>query len=103
MYLIEIFLPLNDNDGQRLPAAVFVRVRDELSSKFGGLTAFTRAPAHGIWQPDKASAPARDEIVIYEVMSPTLDRLWWQDYRRDLESLFRQEKILMRATLVEML
>ena len=50
MYLIQILLPLYRNDGQALPRALFRQVRDELIERFGGLTAYTRAPASGYWQ-----------------------------------------------------
>ena len=49
MHLVQILLPVYDNEGNELPQVEFRRVRSELSHRFGGLTAFTRAPAEGIW------------------------------------------------------
>jgi hypothetical protein len=37
-------------------------------------------------------------VVIVEVMADELDRAWWAGYRRVLESRFRQDEILIRAT-----
>ncbi|MGY8821217.1 MAG: hypothetical protein ACKVLM_17665 [Pseudomonadales bacterium] len=102
MYLIHLFLPLYDNDQQPLPKSLFSEVRDGLIHKFGGLTAHSRAPVDGLWQEDGSHA-VRDDLVIYEVMTPELDRAWWTDYRESLETRFRQEHILIRAQQVELL
>jgi hypothetical protein len=101
MYLVEILLPLYDNEGQPFGRSDFDRVRDELAETFGGVTAFRRSPAEGVWADD--GEQSRDRVVIYEVMADALDRAWWQAYRRALEGRFRQERILMRATACEQL
>ena len=74
MYLIQILLPLYRNDGQALPRALFRQVRDELIERFGGLTAYPRAPASGYWQEDPQAPPNHDDSVIYEVMAARLER-----------------------------
>ncbi|WP_144958891.1 hypothetical protein [Pseudomonas oryzihabitans] len=102
MYLIQLLLPLNDNDGQRLPGALFQEVREELVARFGGLTAFSRAPVEGLCQ-DEAERVEDDELLVYEVMTEALDRAWWADYRRQLETAFRQREILIRAQPTERL
>jgi hypothetical protein len=46
------------------------------------------------------SAPGqteRDDIVIYEVMVDSIDSEWWAAYRRELESRFVQEELVIRA------
>jgi hypothetical protein len=103
MYLIDVLLPLYDNDRQPLPRTLFQQVSAELTEKFGGLTAHTRAPAQGLWQSDADAPPVRDDIVIYEVMAESLDRAWWQDYRSRLEARFRQEQVIIRAQTVHLL
>jgi len=102
MLLIQLLLPLYDNDNQPLPKALFNDVRHELIERFGGLTAYTRAPANGLWLEDGEHA-VRDKLVIYEVMVPKLDHAWWQDYRSSLEARFRQERIMVRAHRVSLL
>jgi hypothetical protein len=92
MYLIHILLPLKDNKGKPLGRKLFRAVADELTEKFGGLTAHTRAPAEGLWK-EGISAPDKDEIVIYEVMAESLDGRWWGKYRKGLEKRFRQEEV----------
>lgn len=96
MHLVQILLPLADNGGQEFPKEMFRDVQRELTDRFGGLTAFTRAPAEGRWA-EGGGAPCHDDIVIFEVMAEELDRAWWQGYRAGLERRFRQESILIRA------
>ena len=101
MHIVEILLPLRDNDGQRFPSTLYARVREELVGRFGGLTAFTRSPAEGVWE--EGGQRSRDEIVLFEVMSDGIDRNWWQRYRAALEQLFDQDEIVVRAHEIELL
>lgn len=102
MHLIEILLPLSDNDGKPFAADLYNRVRDELVEHFGGVTAFTRSPAEGLTK-EGGGEPDRDEIVILEVMADWLDRGWWRGYRTELERRFQQDEIVVRAREVELL
>jgi hypothetical protein len=102
MRRIEIFLPLYDNVGRRIPKRIFDQTAHELTEKFGGLTAYTRAPATGLWKKTNRHT-ARDDLVIYEVMCRTLNRTWWRRSRRQLERRFQQEKIVIRVQQVELL
>lgn len=102
MQLIQILLPLYDNEGRRFPSARYDAVRAELTERFGGLTAHTRAPAEGIWA-DEGMPPSRDDIVIFEVMADRLERAWWRDYRQALEREFRQDAIIIRSQDIELL
>ena len=100
--LVEVLLPVVDPEGTPFPATLFRAVREELVERFGGLTAFTRAPAVGLWKEDASAPPARDDVVVYEVVTASLDTAWWKDYRRGLERRFRQERVLVRATTVRL-
>jgi hypothetical protein len=102
LQLIQILLPLFDNEGAPFPQAAYRLVTGELTERFGGLTAFTRAPAEGLWK-DEAARTTRDEIVVLEVMTKVIDRVWWRDYRRALEARFRQDEIVIRAQVIERL
>ena len=102
MFLIQLLLPLYDNDGRQFNAASRSRIRRELTQKFGGVTAYTRAPAEGTWE-DADGQTHRDDIVIVEVMTEVLDREWWQSYAADLASRFDQEEVIVRATAFESL
>jgi len=102
MHLIQLFLPLRDDTGQRFGRANFDRVREELTEQFGGVTAFVRSPAAGAWEDDDGDVQ-RDEMILIEVMVETLDRGWWQSYREEVRERFRQDELLVRATAVQVL
>lgn len=102
IHLVQLLLPLYDNAGRAFPAEHYTAVRDELTERFGGLTAYTRAPAQGLWQ-ETDGPPKRDDIVVYEVMTDTLDRAWWRGYRRTLERRFAQDELVIRSQAVERL
>ncbi|HYD54936.1 MAG TPA: hypothetical protein VEA99_20035 [Gemmatimonadaceae bacterium] len=101
-HLVQLLLPLRDNDGAAIEPRHFREVRDELTTRFGGLTAYTRAPADGLWT-DGGEDAARDQIVIYEVMTDRIDPDWWDAFRRALERRFRQETIVIRALPITMM
>lgn len=102
MHLVELFLPLRDEGGTSFPKEMFDAVRDELTEVFGGVTAFTRTPATGLWEDDGGEV-RRDEVVLFEVMAAQLDHGWWRRYRKELEQRFHQDEVLVRATAVERL
>lgn len=94
MHLVQILLPLADSDANAFPDELLRGVQAELSQRFGGLTAYSRAPAKGVWT--QSGAEREDDIIIVEVMAQTLDEAWWRNFRR-LEDLLSQETIVIRA------
>jgi hypothetical protein len=101
MHLVEIFLPLADNNGDYFDDVKFAVVRDTLAKQFGGVTAFARAPAQGVFRQNGRNI--RDDIIVIEVMAEELDRGRWTGYRKQLEEEFAQDEIMIRATLIEKL
>jgi hypothetical protein len=97
--LVQILVPVYDNSGQRFPKEHFAKVRTKLTHAFGGLTAFTRAPAEGLW--DAGGAVKRDDIIVIEVMTDMLDRSWWREYKIELERLFEQDEMIIRVQTYE--
>ena len=95
-YLVQLLLPLRDNSGTPFPQHTFEQVRSELTERYGGVTAYLRSPASGVWKDDRGEV-ARDEVVMVEVMVDGLDRQGWDNYRRTLEDRFRQAEVLARA------
>ena len=65
-------------------------MRHELTDRFGGITAFVRSPAVGLWKDDEEDV-TRDDVVMFEVMAEHLDDGWEKRYRQKLEHSFRQE------------
>jgi len=102
MYLIQILLPLYDNNGQQFPQHEYERVRDELTEHFGGITTYVRSPAKGLWK-ESSTITVHDDIVIYEVMTELLDRQWWLAYRQELAVRFRQEVLIVRASEMQLI
>jgi hypothetical protein len=102
MHLIQLLLPLRDKDGQPFPRALYKQLKEELVERFGGLTVYTRAPASGLWQ-EADGEPVQDDIVIYEVMTDTLDPAWWGARRGELEIQFAQESLVVRAQTLQLL
>jgi hypothetical protein len=51
-FLVQMILPLYNNNGRPFAPEMLKQVRTELSEKFGGLTAYTRTPAEGTWEDD---------------------------------------------------
>ena len=99
MHLVQLLLPLKDQDGKPFPRSTYRRIREVLTDRFGGLTAYTRAPAEGLW--DDGDEVDYDDIIVYEVMVPDLDRAWWREYRADLEREFDQDELVVRAQSIE--
>src|SRR5690606_551151 len=97
MHLIQVLLPLYDNDANPISPELFQRVRSELSSRYGGRTVYSQSPAGGLWQVDERQSPVHDELILFDVMTDQLDRAWRSDYRRQLEERFVQEEIEIRA------
>ncbi len=97
MHLVEILLPLRGNDGTPLPAEEFTRVRDVLTRRFGGLTAFTRAPAEGVWKAPANDKVSHDDIAVIEVMAESINAEWWTGFRGELETGLAQAEIVIRS------
>jgi len=51
----------------------------------------------------RRGAVQRDEVVLLEVMAEHVDHGWWAAYREDLQSRFRQDEVLIRASAMERL
>lgn len=96
MHLIQIVLPLYDNDGALVPRERFTVTLKELTDAFGGATAFTRSPAEGFWETPRGGVQ-REDVVVVEAMADALDEGWWHAYKGTLEARFAQETILIRA------
>jgi len=101
MHLVELFLPVTDNDGNDFDDALFAQVGKELTDKFGGMTSFSRSPAEGL--SEDGGKKVHDEIIVMEVICNAIDREWWKRYRKELEARFEQDEILIRASQIEKL
>ena len=72
----------------------------ELTQRFGGVTAYSRSPATGLWKRTEADVE-RGQVIMIEVVVEALDREWWAQYRGKLEQRFGQEEVHARALPIE--
>ena len=85
MHLVQMLLPTH-RDGAAVPAAEFAAVRLELTDRFGGVTAYSRAPASGLWKRTEDEVEG-DQVIMVEVVVEVFDRDWWAGYRGSSKSL----------------
>jgi len=102
VHLVQILLPITDNYGVPFGEPLFAEVRRDLTQRFGGVTAYMRAPATGLWTAPTGHVD-RDEVVIVEVMVDAIDRDWWKGYRNELSGRFQQRELVIRSMPIEML
>ncbi|MBD1432293.1 inorganic diphosphatase [Sphingobacterium sp. DN00404] len=95
--LFEIFLPLKNNKNSAFPQHYFDDLRHLLVRKFGGVTVYQRSPVTGIWD-NPEEGHERDELIIYEVMSSTGEEVFWTQLKADLANQFKQDKLLIRSS-----
>lgn len=62
MQLIQIFLPLYDNNKQLFPKSLYDDLRNKLKDKFGGVTFYRNTPAEGLWK-DETGKTSHDELI----------------------------------------
>jgi hypothetical protein len=96
VHLVQLLLPIADAEGRAFSRAHYEGLAGELSERFGGLTAYTRAPATGLWE-ERPGRTVRDEVVVFEVMIDAIDEAWWAGLRQRLERLFDQQELVIRA------
>ena len=102
MQLVQIFLPLYDNNKQLFAKSLYDDLRNKLKDRFGGITFYRNTPAEGLWK-DEAGKTNYDELIIAEVMVKDLDKEWWKQFKRNLTQIFRQDEILITCVLFEKL
>jgi hypothetical protein len=101
MYVVEVFLPLDNGRGEPIPGDIIEGLVAGLADRYGGATAYGRQPASGFWKQE--TTLERDRIIVVEVMVRDVDIAWWTDYRTRLEGEFEQEAVLIRSTLCSVL
>jgi hypothetical protein len=102
MHLVQLLLPLYTNAGDPIGEEAFSTVRRELTERFGGVTAYARAPASGLWKTGDGRVH-RDDMMMVEVVVEHLDPAWWGVYRTGLERRFEQDSLFVRAIPIERL
>ncbi len=102
---VDIYLPLDYNDGRPIPDSKYVALQHELLSRYGGVTCIHRQfPLQGIWQAETIAY--HDRVIVLSVMDfrneTQLDSLRYLVKLKDrLKKRFEQLEILI--TVCEML
>ena len=64
---IEIYLPLDYNDGRAIPESKYVALQQELLERFGGVTSVQRQfPLQGVWH--SGLDVYHDRVVVFSTM-----------------------------------
>ena len=101
MYLIQILLPLYDNNKQAFDRSLFDKVRDDLKNVLGGVTLYRNSPAEGAWN-DKTGTDY-DELITAEVITDSLHQAWWKQFKHEMEQTFKQKELMIRCIKFERL
>ena len=102
MVLIQMLLPTRSAAGAAFADELLRQTREELIERFGGLTAYTRSPATGVWTSPRGDVEV-DKVVMIEVLSERFEKDWWRSYAETLKQRFEQETIHIRANDVDVL
>lgn len=102
MYLVQILLPVLDEQGEQYGKRLYSDLARDLTNRFGGLTAYTQSPATGYLE-DGPGRSVRESVVIYEVTVEDLERTWWAALRERLEIEFAQGDVIVRAQDIQQL
>lgn len=98
--LFQILLPLYDNEGELFSNEMYKSIRLELTERFGGLTAYSRAPATGLWK-DGDEELSVDKLLVYEVIADEFEKKFWKSFKEILKAQFKQEEIIIRYIDIE--
>lgn len=102
---VEIYLPLDYNDGRPIPESKYISLQQELLNRFGGVTSIQRQfPLQGLWQ--SGTQTFHDRVVVFSVLDfrggTQLESLrYLERLQRRLKKKFDQLEILI--TVAELL
>ena len=102
MVLIQVLLPVVGSKKAPEGDPRLITTARELGEAFGGLTAYMRSPAKGLWT-SPAGRTEEDEVVMVEVVTERFDQTWWKQYAARLAERFGQDVIHVRALPIELL
>ena len=92
--LYQIYLPLTYNDGRPIEKEKFQLTRQELITRFGGLTSTPPGfPLQGWWQ--STQSVVMDDIVIWTVLTQADEDQFFLKYKDILKQRFAQEEVFL--------
>jgi hypothetical protein len=99
---IDIYVPLDYNNGEPIPATKFISLEGELLRRFGGVTSLQRKfPLRGVWY--SGTEIYYDEVIVFSAMdlseTTQLECLrYLQRLKERLKKKFDQLEILITVT-----
>jgi inorganic pyrophosphatase len=100
--VVQLFIPLSDEKGKPFPQDHYNKLSTELKAEFGGLTIYNRSPATGLWEED-GEKTVEDQMLIYEVLTSSIDETYWSRLKMQLEKQFAQKELLILITKIHKL
>lgn|GEM_PF-115379 len=100
--LVQLFLPIREENGSSFPIHYYNQLSTQLKEKFGGITIYNRSPATGLWK-ESGAQTVQDELLVYEVLTTSIENDYWQALKTKLEKQFRQTEILVLFTKIRKL
>ena len=90
----DLYIPLYDNEGRRLPRRKLATLKESLVDEFGGLTHF-RQKNEGLWK--IGAFTFRDEIVIFRVLTDEEEKAqqFFARLKRQMEREWQQADVLI--------
>jgi hypothetical protein len=101
---IDIYLPLDYNDGEPIPESKYVALQLELLNRFNGVTSVQRQfPLQGIWKSGKHTY--YDRVVVFNVMDFSEAQLECLRYLEKLKSRLKKklDQLEILITVTELL
>ena len=88
---IDIYVPLDYNDGRPIPESKYVSLQHDLLNRFGGVTSVQRQfPLQGVWQ--SGSETYHDRVVVFSVMDFREEtQLKWLRYLERLKERLKKK------------
>ncbi len=94
--LIQLFLPTTSENGKAFPGTYFHAVKQKLGKKFDSLSVYLKSPLIGNIKNDEPTL-AKDTVLVYEVISDTVETDYWSQYQQFLQKQFKQDYIVIRC------
>lgn len=94
--LIQLFLPTTAENGKAFPGTYFHAVKQKLSKKFDSLSVYLKSPVIEHIKDDGPTL-AKDTVLVYEVVSDSVETDYWSQYQQFLQKQFKQDDIVIRC------
>jgi len=93
---IEIYLPLDSNEGLPFEESKYVTLQEELLDRFGGITSTHRQfPLQGLWKPNGDVFQDRIVVIDFHAKTPFETLQYLERLKKRLKRKFAQLEVLI--------